>query len=416
VDLDAVLAAGFALVGAHLTERQRRLLYGAFALALGHGGVTRIAKVAHSTRPTVARGQHELALPPNPAGRTRAPGGGPKPLATTDPGVLDALDALVDPDTRGDPCSPLRWTTKSLRQLADALGQAGHPVSPTTVGRLLHTQGYSLQRTQKTPEGAQHPDRDAQFAYLNDQTKAHLAAGQPVISVDTKKKELVGDYANGGAEWQPAGQPVKVKVHDFPDPTLGKAIPYGVYDLGRNHGWVSVGTDHDTAAFAVATLRRWWAKVGHTVYPTADRLLITADAGGSNGYRVRAWKTQLARFAADTGLAVTVCHFLPGTSKWNQIEHRLFSAISANWRGRPLPSHEVIVELIGATTTRTGLRVQTALDQGTYPLGVKVSDAELAAVPITRHDWHGEWNYTIAQAGTHELQKRKTSRETSPNR
>jgi hypothetical protein len=400
VDLDSVLAAGFALVGPHLTERQRRLLYGAFAHVLGHGGVTRIAAAAHSSRPTVARGKHELALPPNPTGRTRAPGGGPKPLSTTDPGVLDALDALVDPDTRGDPCSPLRWTTKSLRALADALGQAGHPVSATTVGRLLHGQGYSLQRTQKTLEGAQHPDRDAQFAYLNAQAKAYLATGQPVVSVDTKKKELVGDYANGGAEWQPAGQPIKVKVHDFPDPALGKAIPYGVYDLGRNHGWVSVGTDHDTAAFAAATLRRWWAKVGQVAYPTADRLLVIADAGGSNGYRVRAWKTQLARFAADTGLTVTVCHLPPGTSKWNKIEHRLFSAISANWRGRPLPSHEVIVELIGATTTRTGLQVQAALDQGTYPLGVKVSDAELAAVPIRRHDWHGEWNYTIAQAGT----------------
>ena len=241
----------------HLTERQRRLLYGPFALVLGHGGVTRIAVAAHSTPPTVARGKHELALPPDPSGRTRAPGGGPKPLTATDPGLLAALDALVDPDTRDDPTSPLRWTTKSLRALAGALTSQGHPVSPTTVGRLPHAQGYSLQRTQKTLEGAQHPDRDAQFAYLNDQVKAHLAAGQPVVSVDTKNKELIGEYANGGAEWQPVGTPVAVKIHDFPDPTLGKAIPYGVYDLGRNHGWVSVGTDHDTAAFAVATLRRW---------------------------------------------------------------------------------------------------------------------------------------------------------------
>jgi Rhodopirellula transposase DDE domain len=259
----------------------------------------------------------------------------------------------------------------------------------------LKQQGYTLQRIHKTLEGAQHPDRDAQFRYLNEQARAHLAAGQPVVSVDTKKKELVGNFANGGAEWQPVGQPEQVNVHDFPDPELGKAIPYGVYDLGANSGWVSVGTDHDTAAFAVATLRRWWESMGRTLYPTATRLLVTADTGGSNGYRVRAWKTELARFAAETGLAVTVCHFPPGTSKWNRIEHRLFSAISMNWRGRPLVSQEVIVELIGATRTRTGLRVRAELDHGRYPLGVKVSDKQLAAVPIRRHQWHGEWNYSI---------------------
>jgi hypothetical protein len=289
----------------------------------------------------------------------------------------------------------LRWTCKSTAQLAEALTAAGHPVSDDTVGRLLKRQGYTLQRTQKTEEGAQHPDRDAQFRYVNEQAKQHLAASQPVVSVDTKKKELVGRYANGGREWQPAGEPERVGVHDFPDPEVGKAIPYGIYDLGANAGWVSVGTDHDTAAFAVATLRRWWEQIGRAAYPAATRLLVTADAGGSNGYRVRAWKTELARFAADTGLAVTVCHFPPGTSKWNKIEHRLFSHISTNWRGRPLVSHEVIVELIGATTTRSGLKVRAALDNGAYPLGVKVSDRELAAIPLRRHDWHGEWNYTV---------------------
>ncbi len=249
--------------------------------------------------------------------------------------------------------------------------------------------------TRKTVEGAQHPDRDAQFGYLNQQARSHLADGQPVVSVDTKKKELVGNYANGGAEWQPSGQPVGVLVHDFPDKQLGKAIPYGVYDLGANTGWVSVGCDHDTASFAVASLRRWWETMGRVLYPAADRLLVCADAGGSNGYRVRLWKTELAGFAAETGLAVTVCHFPPGTSKWNKIEHRLFSAISVNWRGRPLVSHEVIVELIAATTTRTGLTVHAELDRGAYPLGVKVSDQQLAAVPLARHDFHGEWNYTI---------------------
>jgi Rhodopirellula transposase DDE domain len=263
------------------------------------------------------------------------------------------------------------------------------------VGRLLRQQGYTLQGTVKTLEGAQHPDRDAQFGYLNEQATVHLAAGQPVVSVDTKKKELVGDYANAGREWQPAGEPVTVNVHDFPDPKVGKAIPYGVYDIGHNTGWVSVGIDHDTAAFAVAALRRWWQQVGRAAYPKADWLLISADAGGSNGYRVRLWKTELARFAAETGLVVTVCHFPPGTSKWNRIEHRLFSHISMNWRGRPLASHEVVVELIGATRTSAGLHVRAELDRGSYPLGVKVSDQELAAVPISRHDWHGEWNYTI---------------------
>jgi transposase len=396
---EVALATVYQLVWPYLDERQRRLLLAAGARGLGRGGITAIAKATGTSRQTVHTALAELGDPGGvdqlPAGRIRRPGGGRKPLTRTDPGLLAALDALVDPDTRGDPESPLRWTCKSTAQLARALTAQGHPVSDDTVGRLLKQQGYTLQRTRKTVEGAQHPDRDAQFGYLNEQAKGHLGDGQPVVSVDTKKKELVGNYANGGAEWQPSGQPVGVLVHDFPDSRLGKAIPYGVYDLGANTGWVSVGCDHDTASFAVASLRRWWQTMGKALYPAADRLLVCADAGGSNGYRVRLWKTELARFAAETGLQVTVCHYPPGTSKWNKIEHRLFSAISVNWRGRPLVSHEVVVELIAATTTRTGLTVHAELDPGAYPLGVKVSDQQLAAVPLAPHDFHGEWNYTI---------------------
>jgi hypothetical protein len=398
VDVDAVLGGLYELVAPHLTEKQRRLLAGAAAKALGRGGGARMARISGLSRPTVYTGVRELDTPPDPGGRIRRPGGGPKRLVERQPGLLAALDALVDPDTRGDPESPLRWTCKSTRELAEALGAQGFQVSDDTVGRLLKQQRYTLQRTQKTEEGAQHPDRDAQFRYINDTARGYLDQGLPVVSVDTKKKELVGNYANGGAEWQPVGEPERVNVHDFPDPELGKAIPYGVYDLGANAGWVSVGTDHDTAAFAVATLRRWWQQAGRTLYPNADRLLVTADAGGSNGYRVRAWKTELARFAAETGLQVTVCHFPPGTSKWNKVEHRLFSHISMNWRGRPLVSHEVIVELIAATQTHTGLKVRAELDRRSYPLGVRVSDRDLAAVPLDRHGWHGEWNYTVLPA------------------
>ena len=394
--LDGVLSAVLDRVLPHLGERHRRLLCGAVARALGHGGVTWVAELAGMSIPTVIRGASELDDSPDPYGRTRREGGGPKRLVERQPGLLAALDRLVEPDTRGDPTSPLRWTCKSTRQLADALCGQGFQVSDDTVGRLLREQGYRLQRTRKTLEGAQHPDRDAQFRYLNEQARQHLAAGQPVVSVDTKNKELVGQFHNPGREWQPSGEPVGVNVHDFPSDALGKAIPYGVYDLGRNTGWVSVGVDHDTAAFAVATLGRWWEQAGRVLYPQADRLLVCADAGGSNGYRVRLWKTELARFAAETGLAVTVCHFPPGTSKWNKIEHRLFSHISTNWRGRPLESYEAIVELIGATTTRTGLRVHAELDQGTYPKGIKVSDKDFAAVPIRRHEFHSEWNYSIA--------------------
>jgi hypothetical protein len=315
-----------------------------------------------------------------------------------DPPLLADLDSLVEPQSRGDPMRPLRWTCKSTGQLADALVGMGHEVSPDTVGRLLHALGYSLQATSKQIEGTEHPDRDAQFRYLSGRVEEHLAQGQPVISVDTKKKELVGSFANKGREWQPHGHPERVQVHDFPDPEVGKAVPYGVYDLGANQGWVGVGDDNDTAAFAVNTIGRWWDMVGTVAYPHATRLLITADAGGSNGYRNRLWKRELAALAARSGLEITVCHFPPGTSKWNKIEHRLFSAISLNWRGRPLTSHEVVVELIAATSTRTGLKVRAELDTGDYPKGTKITKKEVAALPLTSHAFHGEWNYTLRPA------------------
>ena len=395
---EEALAAMFAVLSPHLDERQRRLLAGAQARALGRGGIAMVARASGMARSTVRIGTSEIDQGPELIRRARRPGAG-RPKATAhDPGLLAALDALVEPTARGDPESPLRWTCKSTRKLADELGVQGHRVSARTVAELLVGMDYSLQATSKQVEGAQHPDRDGQFRYLNEQARQQLADSQPVISVDTKKKEVVGNLANKGREWQPKGSPVRVEVHDFPDPNIGKAIPYGVYDLGADQGWVSVGDDHDTAAFAVATIRRWWDMVGSQAYPQAARLLVCADAGGSNGYRSRLWKVELGKLAAETGLAVTVCHFPPGTSKWNRIEHRLFSHISMNWRGRPLVSHEVVVDLIGATMTRTGLRVRAELDRGRYPTGVKVRDAELAAVPLIRHDWHGEWNYTITSA------------------
>jgi Rhodopirellula transposase DDE domain len=328
----------------------------------------------------------------------RRPGAGRKRATERDPGLVAALERLVDPESRGDPESPLRWTCKSTRQLAEALSAAGHPSNHVRVGEVLRTLGYSLQANAKTVEGRQHPDRDAQFRYINEQVRRHLRAGQPVISVDAKKKELIGAdpaYKNAGREWQPKGAPERVGVHDFPDPDLPKAIPYGVYDVRANEGFVVVGRDRDTASFAAETLRRSWAQVGSVAYPKASRLLICADAGSSNGYRLKLWKLELGRLALETGLAITVCHFPPGTSKWNRIEHRLFSAISTNWRGRPLTSHEVVVELIGATTTRTGLKVHAEHDTATYPKGVKVTDQELAAVPLKPHKFHGEWNYTV---------------------
>jgi hypothetical protein len=393
------------VLSAHLDERQRRLLVGAGAAVLGRGGVAALVRATGMSANTVRKGQAELGQETVSVGRVRAPGGGRKRAADKDPGLLGALDGLVDPDSRGDPESPLRWTTKSTRTLADTLAAQGHPVSHVRVGELLHALGYSLQANAKVVEGKQHPDRDAQFHHINDTVRRFLKTGDPVVSVDTKKKELVGEdpgYKNSGREWQPTGQPVGVGVHDFPNPKIGKAVPYGVYDLAANAGWVSVGSDGDTAAFAVATLRRWWTQVGIQAYPTARRLLICADAGGSNGYRVRLWKVELAKLADDTGLAITVCHFPPGTSKWNKIEHRLFSAITNNWRGRPLTSHEVVVELIGATTTRTGLTVHAEADTNTYPRGIKISDDQMAAIRprLKPHTFHGEWNYTMKPSPT----------------
>ena len=390
-----MLTAKFEAIFPHLDERQRRLLLGAEARALGHGGIRLVAGAAGVREATVSLGVDELESGADPLGRARRPGGGRKRSADLDPGLRPALLALVEPDERGDPMSPLRWTAKSTRALADELTAQGHQVSADTVGDLLRKEGFSLQGNAKTTEGAQHPDRDAQFRYISEQARACQVTGDPVISVDTKKKELVGDFANGGKEYRPQGSPVPVRSHDFIDKDLGKAIPYGVYDVAANAGWVNVGTDHDTAAFAVESIRRWWTAMGRAAYPHARRLLVTADAGGSNSYRTRAWKAELAAFALETGLAVTVCHFPPGTSKWNKIEHRLFSHITMNWRGRPLASHDVIVSTIAATTTRAGLTVRAGLDPGSYPDGVKISDEQMAALPLDRHDWHGDWNYTL---------------------
>ena len=389
------MAARFATIAPHLNERQRRLWVGTEARALGRGGVSLVARATGVSRPTVHKAQEELDDLPEMNGRVRRAGGGRKRLRELDPGLEAALDALVDPDTRGDPMSPLRWTCKSTGQLALALTRGGHPVSAATVATMLHEAGYSLQGNAKTHEGNQHPDRDAQFRYLNEKATEFRDTGLPVVSVDAKKEELVGEFKNGGREWEPKGQPVEVKVHDFLDKELGKAIPYGIYDIERNVGWVNVGQDHETAAFAVESLRRWWRGDGELVYSNAGELLICADGGGSNGYRSRLWKYELGRFAAETGLSITVCHLPPGTSKWNKIEHRLFSHITMNWRGRPLTSLEVIVDLIGATTTKQGLKVHAERDLGSYPKGVKVTDAELAAIILKAHDFHGEWNYTI---------------------
>ena len=397
---DEDVAHRYELVRPHLDEKARRLVLGAEALAMGRGGIRRVAEATGAHPDTVARGRREVQSAELQDGRVRQPGAGRRPVTETDPGLLPALEALVEPATRGDPESPLKWTTKSTRHLAETLAEQGHPVSPSTVAGLLTRElGYSLQGNAKTIEGTQHPDRDAQFGYINDQVERHQAAGCPVISVDTKKKELVGAYKNGGAEWRPQGQPEQVTVHDFADKDLGKAIPYGVYDVATDTGWVNVGIDHDTAQFAVQTIRRWWDTVGKAAYPDAGRLLICADGGGSNGYRTRLWKTELAELAAETGIEISVCHLPPGTSKWNKIEHRLFSHISMNWRGRPLTSHAVIVNTIAATTTRTGLKVHAELDTGSYPKGIKIADREMTALEqagtLTRHDFHGEWNYTL---------------------
>jgi len=390
-----MLAAKFGAILPHLDERQRRLLLGAEARALGHGGIRLVARAAGVREATVSLGVDEVDSGGEPLGRARRPGGGRKRAADLDPGLRPALLALVEPDERGDPMSPLRWTTKSTRKLAAELTAQGHKVSADTVGDLLRAEGFSLQGNAKTIEGRRHPDRDAQFRYISEQARAHQGSGDPVISVDTKKKELIGEFKNTGRQWRPQGQPVATRTHDFPGDGVGKAIPYGVYDITGNTGWVNVGTDHDTAAFAVESIRRWWKAAQGSDYPGARRLLITADAGGSNGYRTRAWKAELAALAVETGLEITCCHFPPGTSKWNKIEHRLFSHITMNWQGRPLTSHEVVVQTIAATTTATGLTVHAELDTSTYDTGVQISDAQMDALPLTRHDWHGDWNYTL---------------------
>ncbi|MCZ2148731.1 MAG: ISAzo13 family transposase [Bryobacterales bacterium] len=388
----------FTTLFGYLDERQRRIAAAVEARSLGRGGITAVARATGMSRPSIHKGLGELRQrkPGVPLGHSRKSGAGRKPLAVRDPQILGELDRLVDPDTRGDPMSPLRWTCKSTRQLADALRDGGHPISHRLVGELLASMGYSLQANIKTKEGSSHPDRDAQFRYLNEQVRNRLERQRPVISVDSKKKELI-DYKNGGSEWQPKGDPEPVQVHDF---GKEKGIPHGIYDVGRNLGWVTVGRDHDTASFAVASIRRWWMAMGSTMYPGAAQLLICADGGGSNGYRLRLWKVELQRFADETGLTVTVCHLPPGTSKWNKIEHRLFSHISMNWRGRPLTSHEVVVELIAATTTRKGLRVRAELDPASYPTGVEVTDAQIEALSLRRHTFHGEWNYDLCPRPT----------------
>lgn len=380
-----------------LNERSRRLWAATEARAVGHGGTALVERATGISRSTIERGLDELdggtpALGPE---RVRRRGGGRKRAVDKDPSLWSDLDSLVDPMTAGRPDSPLRWTSKSVRKLADELKSMGHDVSYRLVAELLHESGYSLQANRKTREGSGHPDREAQFQYLNELVRERQSRGEPVISVDTKKKELVGDFKNAGREWRPKGEPETVRVHDFIIPDRGKAIPYGICDLSRNEGWVSIGIDHDTASFAVHAIERWWEVMGRPAYRHAPTLLVTADSGGSNGSRLRLWKWELQQLANRHGFSVTVCHFPPGTSKWNKIEHRLFSHIAMNWRGKPLVSLAAIVSLIGATTSRKGLRVRSEIDPGTYPLGVKITDAQMARINIERHRFHGDWNYTI---------------------
>jgi hypothetical protein len=412
-----ILEAKFRALAPRLDEATLRLWAAAEARSLGRGGVSAVAKAVGLSRTTVYAGLAEIENAAKAKGegrrevsaqaaavaasgqRIRAPGGGRKRLVDSDASLLSDLDALVEPTSRGDPMSPLRWTCKSTTRLAAELAQRGHQVSQRTVCDLLAQLNYSLQSVRKTREGGQHPDRDAQFQYIAAMVKKFQRQRQPVISVDTKKKELIGDFKNAGREWRPQGQPEQVRVHDFIDQELGKVAPYGVYDVTANVGWVSVGIDHDTAEFAVQSIRRWWMEMGRPMYEQARRLLITADCGGSNGYRVRLWRLELQRLADDLGLEVQVCHFPPGTSKWNKIEHRMFCHITNNWRGRPLLSRQVVVNLIGGVTTEQGLRVRAALDEGTYDSGVKVSDADLAAIDLTRDKFHGEWNYRVRPRG-----------------
>jgi transposase len=395
VDL-AAITCRFTAVRGNLDERCRRLVAAAESLAIGRGGVSAVSRATGMSRQVIRQGVTELSeATVHQSGRVRRPGGGRKKAVDQDPSLLQDLERLVEPVTRGDPESPLRWTCKSLRKLAAELLRMGHHTSHQMVGRMLHELGYSLQANSKTLEGTSHPDRNAQFEYLNGKVKRQLQQHQPVISVDTKKKELVGEFRNNGRELRPQSNPEKVRVHDFVIPELGRANPYGIYDIACNTGWVNVGVDHDTAAFAVESIRRWWNAMGQAVYPQATRLLITADSGGSNGARLRLWKVELQKLADETGLRIAVSHLPPGTSKWNKIEHRLFSFISQNWRGKPLISHEVIVNLIAGTTTEKGLVVHSELDTGTYPAGVKVSDREVAEINLRRDKFHGDWNYTL---------------------
>lgn len=392
----AAIKKRFEKLDQYLDERLRRLVAGAEALAIGRGGISAVSRETGLCREAIREGCQELERQDHlPEGRVRRKGAGRKRTVDQDPTLKADLERLIDPVTRGDPESPLRWTCKSTRQLADALNEMGHRTSHRMVGELLRDLGYSLQSNRKTLEGSSHPDRNAQFEHIHAKVKQFQDRGDPVISVDTKKKELVGNFKQAGREWRPEGQPESVQVHDFPAPELGKVAPYGVYDPTLNIGWVNVGTDHDTSQFAVESIRRWWRSMGATSYPEAQRLLITADGGGSNGSRVRLWKRELQVLATELGLAITVCHFPPGTSKWNQIEHRLFSFITMNWRGRPLISHEVVVNLIASTTNRKGLQVYCELDSNEYPKGIKVTDAEMNDLKIDRHSFHGEWNYTI---------------------
>jgi Rhodopirellula transposase DDE domain len=396
-DEEATVRGKFVALRPVMDERLTRLWAGAEADALGEGGIAIVERATGLSRTTIRAGRDELrgGVTADDVVGVRRAGGGRARIEETTPGIVEALETLVDPVTRGDPESPLRWTSKSTRKLAAELSTQGFAVSPQKVGQLLAASGYSLQATQKTLEGSWHPDRNEQFEFINDRVDVFHGRGAPVISVDTKKKELVGAFQNHGREWQPSGEPVPVRVHDFIDDVLGKVIPYGVYDLARNTGWVSVGTDHDTPAFAVESIARWWRYMGKQAYPDAETLFITADAGGSNSARSRLWKVELQRFADRTGLAISVSHFPPGTSKWNKIEHRLFCHITENWRGRPLVDHETVVQLIGNVRTTTGLTVKAKLDTRAYPLGVKVPDADMETLLLTPDDFHGDWNYTI---------------------
>lgn len=386
----------FETMEGHLNERQLRLLTAAVADVLGYGGISTLSRITGMSRTTITSGRKELEDSEElNANKVRKKGGGRKKIADKDQTLMNDLESLIEPVTRGDPESPLRWSCKSTRKLAEELNNMDHDVSHVTVATLLSELGYSLQGNKKTIEGANHPDRNAQFEYINRMTQEYQQKGRPVISVDTKKKELVGNFKNGGRELRPKGDPEKVLVHDFKIKELGKVSPYGIYDIAHNYGWVNVGTDNDTAAFAVESIRRWWNSMGQTVYPEAEKLLITADSGGSNGYRIRLWKTELQKLADETGLEILVSHFPPGTSKWNKIEHRLFAFITQNWRGKPLVSHEVIVNLISATTTKKGLQVECQLDRNSYPKGIKIPDEMMEQINIIRSDFHGEWNYTI---------------------